>query len=216
MAERVGDAQSLDEVERCLERHAPWIDPNPARVEAAVTAVLREAKRGLELLFIRRAEHEDDPWSGDLAFPGGRVDPEDAGPREAALRETLEELDLDLKGARELGRLSDVLGHAESIRVSAFVYAIEGDPTLVPNYEVREAFWSPLSHCADPGRQSWREFRYLDQASSMPSIRLLEDPRAPVLWGITYKLLEDLMARIGNPIPEMPWEENNHPRTDSG
>lgn len=207
MSKRRSHIGSLDDIEARLASQTPWLDPNPVRIEAAVTAVLREAPSGPELLFIRRAEHEDDPWSGDLAFPGGRVDPGDDGPRAAALRETLEEVGLDLSGARELGRLSDVMGNAESIRVSAFVYGIEGDPKLVPNYEVREAFWCPLAHCADPARQEWREFRYLDQAKRLPSIRLLEDERAPVLWGITYKFLDDFMAKIGEPIPFMPWEE---------
>jgi 8-oxo-dGTP pyrophosphatase MutT (NUDIX family) len=199
--------KTIAEVEAHLASHAPWVDPSPARVEAGVAAVLREQEEGLELLFIRRAEYENDPWSGDLAFPGGRVDPEDAGPREAAVRETLEEVALDLRGARILGRLSDVLGSAESIRVSAFVFAIEGDPKLEPNYEVREAFWSPLAHCCDPRRQQWRDFTYRGAISRLPTIRLLDDERAPVLWGITYKLLDHLMKAIGHPIPYMPWEE---------
>ena len=79
--------KTVAEVEARLAAHSPWIDPQPARVEAGVAAVVREAGDGLELLFIRRAEHDDDPWSGDLAFPGGRVDPEDADPRAAASRE---------------------------------------------------------------------------------------------------------------------------------
>lgn len=199
--------KTLSDIEARLAAHDPWVDPTPARVQAAVTAVLREATHGVELLFIRRAEHEDDPWSGDLAFPGGRVDPEDAGPRAAALRETREELQLDLSDARYLGRVSDVLGSAESICVSAFVYAIEGDPALVPNYEIREAFWFPLADCLDPSRQELRAFTYLERTRRLPTIRLLEEERAPVLWGITYKLLDHLMRAIGCPIPEMPWED---------
>lgn len=198
---------TLDEIEKRLASSAPWLDEGPARVEAGVAAVLRQAGNDVELLFIRRAEYEGDPWSGDLAFPGGRVDREDADARAAALRETLEELSLDLSPARYLGRLSDVLGSAESIRVSAFVYGIEGDPPLVPNYEVREAFWTPLEHCNDSQRQLWREFRYLGRGSRLPAIRLLDDERAPVLWGITYKLLDHFMQAIGRPIPFMPWEE---------
>lgn len=201
--------RSIADVEAELAAHSPWLDSGPARVEAGVAAVLREGEQDLELLFIRRAEHDDDPWSGDLAFPGGRVDAEDDGPRSAAVRETLEELSLDLRPARYLGRLSDVLGSAESIRVSAFVYAIEGDPELVPNYEVREAFWSPLAHCNDPSRQQWRDFRYRGRASRLPAIRLLDDERAPLLWGITYKFLDHFMQAIGRPIPNMPWEEIN-------
>ena len=162
------------------------------------------------MLFIRRAEYEDDPWSGDLAFPGGRVDPEDLGdPRRAAERETLEELELDLAAARRLGRVSDVLGRAEAICVSCFVYGLEGDPRLRPNYEVRESFWTPLSHCTDPARQLTREFRYRDNAIRLPAIRLLADERAPVLWGITYKLLDHFMEAIGMPIPFMAWDEHN-------
>jgi 8-oxo-dGTP pyrophosphatase MutT (NUDIX family) len=201
--------RTIAEVEARLASHTPWIDPKPVRVEAAVAAVLREWEGELELLFIRRAEHEDDPWSGDIAFPGGRVDPEDVGPREAAVRETLEEVALDLAPARCLGRLSDVMGNAESIRVSAFVYAIDGDPKLIPNYEVSEAFWSPLAHCSDPTRQELRDFTYLGRTTRLPTVRLLEDERAPVLWGITYKFLDHFMNAIGCPIPIMPWEEGS-------
>lgn len=200
-------ARTIDEIEARLAASSPWVHDVATSVMAGVAAVVREGPSELELLFIRRAEHEDDPWSGDLAFPGGRVDPEDTGARDAAERETLEELSLDLSGARYLGRISDVLGSAESVCVSAFVYAIEGDPVLTPNYEVREAFWSPFSAFNDPERQIMREFRYLDRAIRLPAIRLLEDERAPVLWGITYKFLDHFMAEIGRPIPDMPWEE---------
>jgi 8-oxo-dGTP pyrophosphatase MutT (NUDIX family) len=198
---------TIDQVAERMARRELALDPNPWKIEAAVAAVLRPGPSDLELLFIRRAEHEDDPWSGDLAFPGGRVDPEDADAESAALRETEEEVGLDLRAARPLGRLSDVIGREVSIRVSAFVYAIEGDPPLVPNYEVRQAFWSPLAHCDDPVRQGPREFDYRGSRVTMPAIRLLEDPRAPALWGITYKLLEDLMAVIERPIPFMPWDD---------
>ncbi|MCR9097107.1 MAG: CoA pyrophosphatase [bacterium] len=202
-------ARTIDEVEARLAVASPWFDPNPVKVEAAVALVLREVEDDLEALFIRRAEHEDDPWSGDLAFPGGRIDPGDADGRAAAVRETLEELSLDLSSGRPIGRISDVLGFAESIRVSAYVYAIQGDPPLVPNYEIREAFWSPLSHSDDPARQEMRDFTYMDQTAAMPTIRLLDDPRAPVLWGITYKFMDDFMGAIGRPIPFMPWEEGD-------
>ncbi|MHA7838015.1 MAG: NUDIX hydrolase [bacterium] len=203
------DLEAMEAVERGLRRSEPWIDPDPAHLSAAVALVLREGEGGLEMLFIRRAEWDGDPWSGDLAFPGGRLDPEDRGDlRRAAERETLEELELDLSRSRRLGRLSDVLGRAESIRVSCFVYGIGGErPRLSPNHEIREAFWTPLADLRDPSRQLHREFRYRERGVRMPALRLLEDERAPVLWGITYKLLEDFMARMDQPIPFMPWDE---------
>lgn len=202
-------ARTIDEVEERLGQVAPWTDPKDARMKAAVALVVREHDGDLEALFIRRAEHDGDPWSGDLAFPGGRIDPEDVDARAAAVRETAEELALDLREARPLGRISDVMGHAESIRVSAFVYGIDGDPALEPNYEIREAFWSPLAHCTDPARQEVRDFSYADQTVPAPTIRLLEDARAPVLWGITYKFLDHFMTAIGRPIPYMKWEEED-------
>ncbi|HEB91506.1 MAG TPA: CoA pyrophosphatase [Deltaproteobacteria bacterium] len=204
--ERIG----FDGVARALAQRPPWIHAAPASLRAAVALVLWEGESELEVLFIRRAEHEGDPWSGHLAFPGGRLDPGDADARSAAERETLEEVGVDLADSsrsRALGRLGDVLGHAESICVSAFVYGVAPRPDLHPNYEIREAFWTPLSVLADPDRQSVREFRYREQCLSLPTIRLLDDEQAPVLWGITYKFIEDFMAAIGRPIPFMPWDD---------
>jgi len=200
-------ARTIDEVAIRLAASRPELSAVPHSLRAAVAVVLREAGGDLEALFIRRAEHEGDPWSGHLACPGGRIDPTDTGPRMAAERETFEELELDLAGARLLGQLSDVPGHAESICVSAFVYALEGDPVLKPNHEIREAFWSPLAHIADPARQAQKSFTYLERSMPLPTVRLLDDPRAPVLWGITYKFMDELMHRIGRPIPSMPWAD---------
>lgn len=204
--------KTFDEIEARLSVVSPRIRTEPARLCASVAIVLREVDSDLEMLFIRRAEHDQDPWSGHLAFPGGRLDAADADSRNAAERETIEELGVDLADpsrVKYLGRLSDVLGHAESIRVSAHVYGISGNPSLRPNHEVRDAFWTPLRYCTDPRRQSMREFSYLDRTMSLPTIRLLEDEDAPLLWGITYKFLDDLMSAIGRPIPFMPWEEED-------
>ena len=207
--DEAGLTNTLDGIEASLSAVSPRIDTKPAKMCAAVALVLREVGSDLEALFIRRAEHDDDPWSGHLAFPGGRLDTDDADARRAAERETIEELGIDLADgsrARCLGQLSDVLGHAESIRVSAYVYGISGNPSLRLNHEVREAFWTPLHHCTDPRRQRVREFSYRDVSMPLPTIRLLDDNDAPVLWGITYKFMDEFMSTIGRPIPFMPWE----------
>jgi 8-oxo-dGTP pyrophosphatase MutT (NUDIX family) len=205
-------AKTVDEIEVRLAAVSPRIDTKPARTSASVALVIREADSDLEALFIRRAEHDEDPWSGHLAFPGGRIDATDANARRAAERETIEELGIDLTDGstvRPIGQLSDVLGHAESICVSAYVYGISGDPDLRPNHEVLEAFWTPLHYCTDPRRQAVREFSYRDVSMPLPTIRLLEDERAPVLWGITYKFMDEFMSAIGRPIPFMPWEDGD-------
>ena len=184
---------------------------HPAATVVLVRDAQRDGSEALEALLLRRnsklAFH-----GGAWVFPGGRIDATDANARQAAERETIEELGVDLTDGsrvRPLGQLSDVLGHAESICVSAYVYGISGDPDLRPNHEVLEAFWTPLHYCTDPGRQAVREFSYRDVSMPLPTIRLLEDERAPVLWGITYKFMDEFMSAIGRPIPFMPWEERD-------
>src|SRR5438105_2270539 len=81
--------------------------------KAAVAAIVRERNAELELLFIRRAEHPQDPWSGHMAFPGGRVDHDDPDALAAAVRETREELGLDLGvHGEKLGELSHLVAMA--------------------------------------------------------------------------------------------------------
>src|SRR5574341_145553 len=85
-----------EDVRRALSR-------TPARVEdevsnrAAVAVVLRDGNPAIEILFIRRAEHPDDPWSGQMAFPGGRAEPGETDLLETAIRETAEEIGIDLR-----------------------------------------------------------------------------------------------------------------------
>ena len=75
---------SLTHIRRCLSARSPELADVSDRSHAAVAAIIREAGSATELLFIERASHNDDPWSGHIAFPGGKVDPEDRGPRDAA------------------------------------------------------------------------------------------------------------------------------------
>jgi 8-oxo-dGTP pyrophosphatase MutT (NUDIX family) len=71
--------------------------------------MLREGPAGLELLFIRRAEHEADPWSGQMGFPGGRAEAGDTDLKQTAIRETLEEIGIDLaRDGAFLGPLDEV------------------------------------------------------------------------------------------------------------
>jgi 8-oxo-dGTP pyrophosphatase MutT (NUDIX family) len=157
--------------------------------------VLRLAETDLEVLFIERALHDGDPWSGDLGFPGGKVESFDTDERSAAERETGEELGLDLSTARYLGRLADILGAHVSVRVSCFVYGIFSPPQFSPGDEVRSHFWIPLALLQDRACHGVMPVRFGGDELLRPAIRLLE-PGRPVLWGITYRIIIQFLQII--------------------
>jgi len=194
----------LERIRAALGRHEPRVLTGPRR--AAVAMVLRDTGESPGVLFIERAEHPADPWSGHMAFPGGRVDPGDGTPRAAAERETLEEVGVDLAEGEMLGRLDDLEGrHAgrrEGLVISAFVYRISAPPPLQPNYEVREALWVPLCRLLDPERHV--DFRFPRYPASMPPFPgiVVGHPERQVVWGLTYRFLEGFFDTLGMPLAE--------------
>jgi 8-oxo-dGTP pyrophosphatase MutT (NUDIX family) len=167
---------------------------------AAVAAVLRRGARDAEdaeLLFIRRADREGDPWSGHMAFPGGRRDPGDRSLLETALRETREEVGLDLSRAGSvIVRLPDVQAYARgrpaNLHVAAYVFAIEGPHTLAPNEEVAEALWMPLGPIVRGEGAKPFDYRHEGITYKLPSL----DMNGRIVWGLTYRMLEALTEKL--------------------
>ena len=188
----------LDNILRALDAHTPTIAPNPG---SAVAAILQGAETP-HLLFIERARVNGDPWSGDIAFPGGRVEPQDTGLQAAAERETLEEIGLDLQQGHYLGRLDDLVTQTLGVQVAAFVYTVESESDFRLSPEVADAFWQPLSDLADPQRHRTHTFPHRGFPRRMPAIDLL-GPDKPLLWGITYRFVAQLMRLAGQPLPEL-------------
>jgi 8-oxo-dGTP pyrophosphatase MutT (NUDIX family) len=197
---------SLAVIRRALAGHQPRVLP-VNRPHAAVAMVLTETAAGSEVLFIVRASHDRDPWSGDIGFPGGRVAAADGTPRQTAERETAEELKLTLTGSDYLGRLDDLYGATLPILVSAFVYCLPEPPRLVPNHEVARVFWFPLRDLSAPERHSMATFPWRGAQTTQPVITLL-DPGGPLLWGITYRLLGSFFTLL-----QVPFGESHPPIT---
>jgi len=176
---------------------------------AAVAAVFRTGEQGTELLFIQRATKSSDPWSGHMAFPGGRRDATDPDSHHTAERETLEEVGVDLSGAARLGSLRDLdAGRRRNnlFAIHGHAYWLDGvAPELVPNYEVADALWVPLAVLADHDR--YIDYYYPVSDSSWPGIQL--DNPEQVVWGLTLRFLADLYARLETPFIELaPWSES--------
>lgn len=183
-----------------LTRLPPISDSSEPGWPAAVAAVLREIDpvRGAELLFIRRAEHPDDPWSGHMAFPGGRRDPTDASSLDTAVRETREEVGIDLSAhGTLLTRLPDVPAMARGRRVGLvihpFVFALDRpDCSLVLNHEVAEALWVPVRALARGEGAGTLPYHHDGRTYDLPCIRF----QGRTIWGLTYQILQHLLAAV--------------------
>lgn len=179
------------------------LGPPPTRLDAgpraAVAAVFRAGSADAELLFIQRATHDGDPWSGQMAFPGGRAEPTDADSFATAERETREEIGLDLDRATRVGSLGDVDGGRAARRfvaVSAHCYWLPGPrPTVTPNYEVADVVWVGLDQLGD--RSRWIDYWYPPAEATFPGVQLDRDDQ--VVWGLTLRLLADLFDRLDRP-----------------
>src|SRR6185503_14558552 len=117
---------------------------------AAIALIVRPSDAGEpELLMIKRAEHEQDPWSGHIACPGGRMEPGDRDLEQTAIRETWEETAIDLaRDGRILGTLDDISPRTPSLPplvIRPFVAVVKHEVTISASLEVAEAFWVPLA-----------------------------------------------------------------------
>lgn len=179
-------------------------DHNPDRVVLedpmrAAVALLLQPQEDLHVLFIHRAHHPHDPWSGHMAFPGGRKDPEDPDLLVTISRETREEvgIDLDLHG-EYLGRLTEVQamarGKLTNMAVSPFVYLVSSEAQPEPDpVEVQDTIWVPLSFMQRDGVE--RTVR-----RDLPDQTTIEVPAlvygGKTIWGLTYRVLRDFLGLI--------------------
>jgi len=162
--------------------------------QASVALVLR-ARDSLELLPVKRATSERDPWSGHMALPGGRRDDSDSNLMCTARRETEEETGVDLSGrATSLGRLEDVAPstpHLPRLTVSPFVFGVPGDVRAhVASSEIESVFWVPIDELRAPKNHGTVEINLPAGPREFPSFRLVGEH----VWGLTYRILEQFLA----------------------
>jgi 8-oxo-dGTP pyrophosphatase MutT (NUDIX family) len=186
---------SVAKIRAALASHTPvTADDEEGVRKAAVALIFRVGEdRALELLFIKRAEYEGDPWSGQIAFPGGRMEASDASLAETAIRETREETGIDL--AREglmIGTLDDLRPRTISlpaIVVRPFVALLDRTEPLVLSPEVSASFWLPFGTMADT--DSWHLDTVLARGVQINArvFRFQEH----VIWGMTERIFAQLV-----------------------
>ncbi len=193
----------IDFLRERLAAHEPDEANLPAESHAAVAVVFREGEDSVEVLLIERAVRDGDPWSGHMAFPGGRMEHDDDSTRRAAERETFEEVGIDLANAEYLGQLDDIVGNPSTrptLVVAAHAYyLVETQSFDIDVEEVQAAFWFPLADMLEESRSVHYEVPERPEMR-FPGI-LVGVPNRHVVWGMTYRFLENLLRVLGHSIP---------------
>ena len=189
---------TLAAVRRALRDHRPEpVEAPPEARRAAVALILIEGSDGLEALFIRRAERVGDPWSGQIALPGGRHEPADPDLLATAIRETREETGVDLIPAERLGALGDLYPRTPTLPplvVRPFVFALPRRPALLPSDEVQRAFWLPLRRLSEPGVRRDVTLTVGGAARTFPSYLVHDE----LIWGLTERILTPFLELVGH------------------
>jgi 8-oxo-dGTP pyrophosphatase MutT (NUDIX family) len=174
------------------------VGPEPHYKWAAIAVTLRLGQGGEpELLLIKRAEHAGDPWSGHVACPGGRAEPGDADLAATAMRETHEEIGVDLaRVGRILGTLDDLsprTPYLPPIVIRPFVVAAPSEMSIVASEEVASWFWVPLSAVRDPA--SWGRGTIMIRGVPHDDERVFTFGEHRV-WGLTERVLRQLVQML--------------------
>lgn len=161
---------------------------------AAVAIILRIEGEELQVLLVKRVINPSDPWSGNMALPGGRRNRgEDIA--ETVARETMEETGIDVHSFRFLRNLDiQTSGRAGSpLRILPFIYLCEEKPKVTLNKELTLWFWASLDELK----------RGLGTASmggnDVPAYLV----NGEAVWGLTFRILTNLFNLLERRASEM-------------
>lgn len=190
----------LTRLDEALERFRPrrrwwrrWVK------RSAVAMIVREHEGESQVLMIKRADREGDPWSGHMAFPGGRMDTDDAHGRATAVRETQEEIGVDLELAGHcIGRLSDIVSRPHSGRrpmvITPYVFAVKTLPPVRINHEVAEVLWVPLAFLQNPDNRERMQWKRGALSLNLPCY-FYQERR---IWGLSLVMLDEMLGLLAN------------------
>jgi len=182
---------------------------------SAVAIVIDQATtEQASLLLIKRADNERDPWSGHMAFPGGRYESGDKNGLAIAKREMLEEVGFDIDqlvadsaacgsiDGQCIARLSDIKtskrATPNAMIVSPYIFSVQNKPKLFTNHEVADTVWVPLSFFTALENRGVYEMEYQDRKIEMPCYRY----QGNVIWGLTLSMIDEILRALGADIPQ--------------
>jgi len=166
-------------------------EPEGSSIKLAAVSMIIKGKDNPRILLIKRAERSGDPWSGQIAFPGGKRQPEDNTMRRTAERETKEEVGIDLrKSGRFLGYGPKVRTHTGSMDVVPAVFETMGSVKVSSNAEVATHRWVSLASILSPKARTSYRLQFGSSHVELPAIAVGDY----VVWGLTYRILSELLG----------------------
>ena len=166
-------------------------EPTGGRLGRASVAVAIKDIEKPRVLLIKRAERIGDPWSGQIAFPGGKAQKGDPTMRNTAIRETLEEVGVDLKrDASFIGYTKPFVTHTGSMDVFPAVFLLNRDVDVHPNEEVSSFKWVELEKLM--AQKSKSTLRVNLGGETMETPALVVDGFS--IWGLTHRIITFLLA----------------------
>ena len=165
--------------------------PKRGPQSAAVSVILRDSASP-SVLLIKRAERSGDPWSGQIAFPGGKAKPEDGTAKVTAVRETMEEVGIDLARAGDfIGYGKVTTTHIGNMDVVPSVFVLRGgtEVDVKPNDEVASFRWVELEEFLAPASRSQYRLNSGENEVVMPAFAVHDY----VVWGLTYRVISSML-----------------------
>lgn len=193
-----------DQISRAVLDSRPTPHPfDASSLQASVAIVVTDGKDCPEVCFIRRAERDDDPWSGHVSFPGGRAEPCDQSAEDVAERETREEIGMHLDAEHRIGPLTVLPKIRRGLTLFPFVYWVDSDKRaearVCAKNEVARVFWVPLRHFQDEDAVTTLDYDLDGRRQTFPAIRYDDH----VIWGLTLHLLHYFNGLLGQPFPAL-------------
>ncbi len=194
-----------------IRREPAFSDRPPAPAAVLVGLITHDDDPArMSVLLTQRTAHLS-THSGQVAFPGGRIDPEDASPEAAALREAQEEVGLDPRHVQVIGRMP-IYTTGSGFLITPVVALIEPGAALTPNpHEVADVFEVPLGFLMNPAHHRlhrWQNQEVAREWLSMPFDDLVPGPdglterRERYIWGATASMLRNLYRYLMLPLPD--------------
>ena len=182
----------LEALRRSLAGQREPFRSDSKKPRGAVAVLFKVEADDLWLLMIKRSENPRDPWSGQMAFPGGHADPQDQDLFDTAAREALEEVGINLHNQEFLGCLQNVQPKNAPMVVTPFLFLLLTEIHPTTSREAKEVLWIPMSFLLNPKNVSSIKVPIDRKEVSMGCYVYLDH----IIWGMSFRIIREIVSKI--------------------